>query len=172
MTKEERNSFANLILLCHPHHTVVDKIEPEKYPVSVLLSWKSKREGDGRAVLAGLRGVTEDRLQEIISVAVSETAKQVENALDRLADIDRESASLLRNLMVELETLRNSRRFLDPDAVHMLYGASKNLQSSVNEDVAGMLMSASQNLSGLPGALEQFESLIHELKIVQRNMYR
>jgi hypothetical protein len=59
----------------------------------------------------------------MVSVAVSETAKQVEEALDRLAGTDRESASLLSGLMSEVEVLRSSRRILDPDTVHTLYGA-------------------------------------------------
>ena len=45
MTDDERRAFANLILLCKPCHTLVDKARPADYSVERLEAWKRQREG-------------------------------------------------------------------------------------------------------------------------------
>ena len=42
-SKEERNSFQNLIALCPNHHTLIDKA-PHKYPKEILFNWKKDHE--------------------------------------------------------------------------------------------------------------------------------
>ena len=44
MTDDERRHFDNLILLCKPHHTLVDKREPASFPPEVRRRWKADRE--------------------------------------------------------------------------------------------------------------------------------
>jgi hypothetical protein len=44
MSDEERSSFTNLLLLCKPHHDLVDRIEPDRYPAETLEKWKAARE--------------------------------------------------------------------------------------------------------------------------------
>jgi hypothetical protein len=67
MTDEQRSHFDNLLLLCKPHHDMVDRLHPTDYSVETLTKWKLDREGPGRAALSGLTQVTEERLQEIIA---------------------------------------------------------------------------------------------------------
>jgi len=67
MTDDERRSFTNLILLCKPHHDLVDKIRPDDHPADLLRQWKADREGPGTAALNSL---TEDQLEELIIEAV------------------------------------------------------------------------------------------------------
>jgi hypothetical protein len=43
LTKEQRNSYPNLILLCPNHHTMIDKA-PEEYPLELLHQIKSEHE--------------------------------------------------------------------------------------------------------------------------------
>lgn len=43
MTSEQRDSYANLILLCRHHHALIDLIE-EKYPVELLHQIKTEHE--------------------------------------------------------------------------------------------------------------------------------
>lgn len=43
LTKEERDSYANLILLCPTHHKIIDK-NPEDYPVEKLHVFKTNHE--------------------------------------------------------------------------------------------------------------------------------
>ncbi len=70
MTDDQRDAWPNLLLLCHPHHTWVDKRHPDKYAPETLYEWKRKREADTMAGLIGLGRVTEERLQEIVADAV------------------------------------------------------------------------------------------------------
>lgn len=70
MTDDERRAFANLILLCKPHHDLIDKIRPEDHPVEVLLQWKADREGSDIGELSALGAVSEDRLEDLIIEAV------------------------------------------------------------------------------------------------------
>ncbi|MBV9485905.1 MAG: hypothetical protein JO246_07590 [Frankiaceae bacterium] len=44
MTDAERKAFANLILLCGPHHEEVDKRHPENFSAGLLLQWKRDKE--------------------------------------------------------------------------------------------------------------------------------
>lgn len=45
MTDVQRAHFSNLILLCRPHHTLVDKTRPGDFSIATLESWKHAREG-------------------------------------------------------------------------------------------------------------------------------
>lgn len=71
MTDDERRSFANLVLLCKPHHTLVDKTHPERYSIEDLEQWKADREGAAMGSLQGLNGLTEEGLEEMIRRAVA-----------------------------------------------------------------------------------------------------
>lgn len=71
MTDDERRAFANLVLLCKPHHTYVDKTNPGDFPSAVLQGWKDDRESSGVAELRGLDGLTEERLGELIREALA-----------------------------------------------------------------------------------------------------
>lgn len=68
MTDDERRGYANLILLCIPHHKTVDRLHPEKYSVDELGRWK--REHEDAIGTASLEGITEDRLAQLIEEAV------------------------------------------------------------------------------------------------------
>ena len=46
MTDEERRGFDNLILLCHNHHDLVDKLAPQRFSVEVLKKMKADHEGN------------------------------------------------------------------------------------------------------------------------------
>jgi len=87
MTNEERRSFANLLLLCVPHHDLVDHKEPEQYTVETLREWKASREAAvSEADAAELRGITEESLAAAIEAAftavrgVREAAVEVQSA--------------------------------------------------------------------------------------------
>jgi hypothetical protein len=76
MSDEDRASFDNLVLLCKPHHELVDRIDPDRFPVDVLRKWKTDREGPGVAALRGLRGLTESRLEEMLEKAIRTAGPQ------------------------------------------------------------------------------------------------
>lgn len=70
MTNEERRSFPNLILLCVPHHDLIDHKEPDNYTVDVLREWKASRESATGPDLIELNGITEESLGALMEAAV------------------------------------------------------------------------------------------------------
>lgn len=84
-TDDQVNDFANLILLCHAHHVIVDRRRANDFSVKMLEQWKREREAGGQGALSGLRGVTEDRLQQWIADAVESRDRQVEDALSKIS---------------------------------------------------------------------------------------
>jgi hypothetical protein len=45
---EDRNGFDNLLLLCPHHHKLVDRLEPDRYTVALMLEMKEKGSGGNR----------------------------------------------------------------------------------------------------------------------------
>jgi hypothetical protein len=71
MTNQERRSFPNLLLLCIPHHDLVDHKEPHQYTVEMLREWKSARElATSGADAEELRGITEETLAAAMEAAI------------------------------------------------------------------------------------------------------
>ena len=81
MNDDERRSFANLILLCTPHHKIVDRLHPDDYPVAVLANWKAQHERDAGIDGSVLSPLTEDRLLDLIEKAVASADRQSERQL-------------------------------------------------------------------------------------------
>jgi hypothetical protein len=73
MTDEERASFPNLILLCQAHHTTIDRVSPDDYPVAMLEEWKQENEPNGGVEV--LRGLTESTLETLIEAAVMKAGR-------------------------------------------------------------------------------------------------
>jgi hypothetical protein len=145
MSAESRNDFANLILLCYVHHRTIDGNRWEQYSVGLLKVWKSEREAAKGSVLQTLQGITEDRLQALITTAITDRDDQIRQTLSRLEKNDTQAASLLRELTDELAELRGRGSLLDPDAVSMLDSAAHRL--SHLEDTATWLVEAAEKLS-------------------------
>ncbi|MFB9832668.1 hypothetical protein [Actinoallomurus acaciae] len=183
MPPEERKSFSNLILLCHPHHTLVDRLEPDKYSIKLLQEWKARREGPEGAALRGVRDLTEDRLQEMILEAVVARDKRIDAAIKRFEEVDFEAARVLRGMLEELNSLRTYGSVLDPDVVSMLHDAATTLTPNVNHDtVIGLchaadtlqnqnlsdtavaLNAAATGLSSIPSLVDQLHSVVQQLE--------
>ena len=77
MTDDERRDFSNIILLCKPHHDLIDRRAPADYPVELLTRWKQEREGADLSVLrSGIRGLTEERFAELLEAAYLRSGPQ------------------------------------------------------------------------------------------------
>jgi hypothetical protein len=63
MSDDERRAFKNLILLCKPHHDLIDTRYPERYSVDDLAQWKVDREGTSEEPLDALGAVSADDLE-------------------------------------------------------------------------------------------------------------
>ncbi|WP_049806812.1 hypothetical protein [Pseudofrankia inefficax] len=164
MSIEERNAFGNLILLCTPHHKVVDKTSPDEYPVQLLRSWKAQREAAGQTALAGLRQVTEARLEEMILDVLHQRDRELNAAIARFEEVDSQAAAVLRDLLRQLEEANLASSALNQDSVTTLDRAARKLQSSVNLDVVTMLDRAARKLEKLPSVVDQLTSAAWDLQ--------
>ncbi|MCX4828742.1 hypothetical protein OG746_08390 [Streptomyces sp. NBC_01016] len=143
----ERNGFANLILLCHPHHKEIDGTKSDQYPIDVLESWKREREADGLSALAGLGDLTEHRLGEMISEAQTSLVDRIEPALEEFGKFAPELAALLKVTLKELADPRVHGFGLSEDEVNALSRSSDGL--SHLQDTAFLLSEAAQKLTHL-----------------------
>ncbi|WP_206597812.1 hypothetical protein [Microbacterium testaceum] len=82
MTNEERRSFPNLILLCVPHHDLIDHKEPHEYSVDTLAKWKRDRESASGSDLVELNTITDDSLAAAMEAAVKSNRPQRAAILD------------------------------------------------------------------------------------------
>lgn len=146
MSDEERKAFANLILLCHPHHTIVDKLRPEDFSISTLQKWKASREAMNQEALSRLREVTPDTLQTMLADALKERDERLDDAIEQLQQVNTEAAHLLRSVLDELEVLRhaytsglteefvNAANRLHPDILEQFALAAGNLNPDILEE--------------------------------------
>jgi hypothetical protein len=147
MTDAERNAFDNLILLCLVHHKIVDKIRPDDFTIETLRAWKVTREAAGHAALRGLRGLTEDRLQEMLTASLGTFRDQLDDALAELQHVNSNAADLLRPLINDLADAQLHHRLPDEDVATMLAGAAERLANL--EDSAATLADAADKLANL-----------------------
>lgn len=167
MTDAERKAFSNLILLCPTCHKRVDGTDREKFTPEILLEWKAKHESGVQSALAGLTRLTEDDLQDIIIEAVSEKQSQIMETLARLEDSDSEAAAVMRELIDELDQLRQYSSFLDLDAADSLYSASIRLEHM--SATADALTSAADRLEGLPDTVVALRQVVDRLGGMEGN---
>lgn len=82
MTDDERRAFANLILLCKPHHELIDRRHPDRYAVTDLESWKAAREGDASGDLAQIGSLDDEDLEELLYRSVAESQQDITTRLE------------------------------------------------------------------------------------------
>jgi hypothetical protein len=108
---------------------------------------ESDQRGTGQAALRGLRDLTEERLQELISASFQSFKAEFEDALAQLESVNLEAAKLLRPLINELAEARFHARFPDEDTAALLVDAAYKLAHL--EDSASLLVNAATNLADL-----------------------
>ena len=166
MSDQERNAFPNLILLCRPHHKRVDTRE-RQYPVELLTGWKRKadrRYGDVFDTL-GSETWTPESLGQAITGALESRLKKLEEAVNQLAEVDQESATLMRSLIGELEAIQLGRPFVDPDVASMLAHAADRLAGL--EDSAGILATAASDIAGLEDVASTLAAAANDLSGIE-----
>jgi hypothetical protein len=138
------NSYENWLLLCTGHHRLVDRVAPEKYSVEALQKWRADRALPGLAALLPA-GLTEDRLEAVLTEALAKQQSRLEEALSRLGQIDPEAARLLRDTVEAADALAST---LSGDTVETLGMASFELRGLM--DSSDMLLAAADKLQHLP----------------------
>ena len=162
MSIADRNAFSNLILLCHPHHTLIDKISPSEYPAYILIGWKKKREAGQASALQAIGSIDEIGLQDLVKSAFEERDRHIEQVLEDLNATNREAAQVMQELRDELQSVRRLSTIVDPDTVDLLNGAA-NLLTHL-PDTAPVLMSAASTIEALPDLVEQLSGAVDNLR--------
>jgi hypothetical protein len=130
MTDDERRALKNLILLCEPHHFMVDNLrQTDYYTVELLTRWKEQREADPSEALARLREVTPSGLRKIVAEGLARRDSQLLDALERLESNDHVAATLMRTLLDELTEAYSqlNNTMLNPHLIADLFEAASTL---------------------------------------------
>ncbi|WP_127469602.1 HNH endonuclease [Streptomyces sp. B27] len=143
-----RNSFGNLILLCTPHHKLIDGPRSSEFPVEVLEAWKEARESDGIEALAGLTDLTEDKLAAMIQEAQHELFDRLGPALDEFAKTAPELAGLLKSVAREIADPRIHGFGMSEEGIRTLSRASRDLRHL--PDTARSLLLVARHFQKLP----------------------
>jgi hypothetical protein len=107
----QRDSFANLLLLCVPHRRILDRDE-KAHPIELIETW--------RVVLDSELGpMTPQRLDDLLTTAFTAAREQVDEALTRFARTEPDAARLLGTVMHDLHRQRSR------------YGADHRLASAL-----------------------------------------
>jgi hypothetical protein len=84
MFDDQRRDFAHLVVMCKPHHEIIDIREPDLYPPEILLRWKQQREASPADALVRLREVTPSGLRKIVADGLRDHDARLVQALERL----------------------------------------------------------------------------------------
>jgi uncharacterized protein involved in exopolysaccharide biosynthesis len=147
ISTDELNRIDNLVLLCLAHHKVVDKLRPKDFPTPLLQEWKAARESASYSELRGLRELTEEQLQDLVTDAFESLKERVESAVSKLETIDRDLAKLLRPMVNDFAEANLLGRFPDQDSATVLANAAAKLEHL--KETAGQLERAADKLAGL-----------------------
>lgn len=74
LSQEERNTFANFIMLCRPCHKLIDKLKPRDFSVDLLHQWKSDAEAG--QVVEESTSMSPDQLLEKLEELLAEKSSQ------------------------------------------------------------------------------------------------
>jgi hypothetical protein len=159
MTDDERRDQKNLMLLCGPHHIIVDDLKQTDYYTAELLTrWKDQREADPREALARLREVTPSGLRKIVADGLEQRDSQLFDALERLESNDHEAATLMRILLDELTEAYSelNRTSLNPHLIADLVEASSTLGSMRSILVEFITVMQTTDFRRLPRSYEDY----------------
>lgn len=159
MTKAERNSFDNLLLLCRPHHRQVDVVAPLSYTSDMLKEWKRIAEPDTREELDFLVGMDEDKLQTALGEAITKYNMNVATALDELKALAERQGGTLQQIASKLDVAVMRPQYVNAEDVAVLDGAASQLSRVLFEDNVNNLLDAATKLAPLLD-----EDLISDLK--------
>ncbi|HEU5025926.1 MAG TPA: hypothetical protein VFV01_13485 [Spirillospora sp.] len=158
MTDDQRRAIENLMIFCHPHHSLIDKLDnAPRYTVVVLHRWKAQREADPNEAVKRLREVSPSGLRKIVADGLERHDTLMLEAIARLKRSDQEAASVMRSLIEELtEAYAIQRQGLNPDMVEMLNLAADKLMRFGGSDTAEMLNLAADRLERAARQLPDF----------------
>lgn len=85
MSDDDRASFDNLLLLCKPHHELVDRRKPDEYPPETLRRWKDEREASSIGHVDALAGITDAQLEGLLEDVAARLSPARDVTVDLIA---------------------------------------------------------------------------------------
>ncbi|KIR64951.1 hypothetical protein TK50_05255 [Micromonospora haikouensis] len=157
MTPEERDSFANLLLLCLAHHEEVDGDEL-RYSPQVLKKWKVAHEGENNAVLNRLIVPSGDVLMNFLAEIATPPLDRLEEITKRLEETGTASAETVRELKQIIAAMSDSG--VDTHTARALaYSAEIFSSSDLRQSAQGLAHAADV----LPGILRDMQQTVNRL---------
>ncbi|MFY1615770.1 hypothetical protein [Micromonospora sp. WMMD736] len=174
MPAEERDTFANLLLLCLAHHKEVDGDET-RYTPEVLKSWKARHEGEAGAVLARLRVPDAETLGKILTDLAEPPLQRLEAVTKRLEETGTANSETVAELKGIIATLSVGDGVSGQTARALAYAAEVFGTSAFDQSASAAAYAAevfeSQSLDRtvttavevLPRLVERLERATHQL---------
>jgi hypothetical protein len=100
LTDEERDSFANLLVLCLAHHAEIDHeaTGEELYPAELLRSWKTEHEGRNGRALAHIRVDDPDKFMDELAALFESPITRLEALTEQLEEAGQLTAQTINEL--------------------------------------------------------------------------
>ncbi|MFJ8684848.1 hypothetical protein [Micromonospora wenchangensis] len=147
MPPEERDSFANLLLLCLAHHQEVDGDE-SRYTPEVLKSWKTRHEGAAGAVLARLRLPDAETLGELLTELAEPPLQRLEAVTRRLEETGVANSETVMELKGIIATLSAAGDGMSGQTARSLAYAAEVLGASTFDSSARAAAYAAEVFEG------------------------
>jgi len=148
MAVKERDTFANLLLLCRAHHDEIDdpRTGEQEYPPERLRGWKERHEGDNGPALAALGAVSEDALLGYLEKAFRPPLKRLDEITDRLEQTGTLNAEALTELRQVVDALQGGSGRFDWRLADSLSTSAELLGSRQFRRTVDMLSAAADQL--------------------------
>jgi hypothetical protein len=153
LSEGERDSFANLVLLCTAHHTEVDnKRDGERlYPPERLREWKVQHEGTNGPALATLGPISEEGLETLLARMFEPPVRRLEKIADQLEKTGTLNTAALAELRQIIAIAAETSIGTDARTVAVLADASEQLTGLNLGAVAAALVDAAEQLRAARG---------------------
>jgi len=155
MPAEERDSFANLLLLCTAHHEEVDgKDGADRYPPQTLRKWKTQHEGASGPVLGNLVVSSPDALLRKLTEIAEPPLERLETITKRLEETGTVTADTVAELKQIIDAMSTPNIDVSARTAAGLSYAAEVLGTSSFSKAAGQLSYAAELLPSTVSRLE------------------
>ena len=155
MPAQERDSLANLLLLCTAHHEEVDgKDGEDRYPPEILRKWKAQHEGAVGSVLKHLTVPSIDALMRKLIEIAEPPLERLETITLRLEETGTVTAETVAELKQIINAMSMTNLDVDRRTVAGLSYAAEVLGAGSFKVAAGQLAHAAEVLPGTVSHLE------------------
>jgi len=156
MPARERDSFANLLLLCTAHHEEVDgKNGEDRYPPTTLREWKARHEGAAGSVLENLAVPSTDALMRKLTEIAEPPLERLEAITTRLEETGTVTTETVADLRQVISRLSMTISGADARTAARLSYAAEMLGTETFRKAAGQLAHAADVLPGTVSRLER-----------------